>query len=88
MRENSSSEVNAAIHDALFLLLLEDTRDDGLGSHSVASVVHHHGAQGVKAGSIYRAVNANALKVVALYKRRFINKSKRKMLLKLGKILF
>lgn len=68
MRQHSGSEVNATINDALFLLLLEDAWDDGLGCDAVAAVVHDDGAQRVQAGCVHSAVYAHALEVVTLWK--------------------
>ena len=51
------AKVDGSVDDALLLLSLQDTWDDGLGGDAVAAVVHHHGAQGVEALEVHSVVH-------------------------------
>lgn len=64
--QHSGAEIDAAVHDALLLLLLEDAGDYGLRRDAVAAVVHHHGSQRVQPGRVHGTVHSHALQVVAL----------------------
>lgn len=64
--QHGGAEVDAAVDDALLLLLLQDAGDDGLRGDAVPAVVHHHRAQRVQPRRVHRAVHAHALQVVAL----------------------
>lgn len=65
VRHNSLSEVNGAVDDALLLLTLQDTWDDGLGCDTVAPVVHHYCPKCVQTLHIHRTVSPYSVQVIS-----------------------
>lgn len=65
VRDDSLSEVNRAVDDALFLLSLQDAWDDGLGGDAVAPVVHYNCPQRVQTLHVYRSVSPDSVQVVS-----------------------
>ncbi len=64
VRHNCLPKVNGAVDDALLLLTLQDTRDDGLGGDPVTSVVHHDCPKSVQTLHVHCAVSPYSVQVV------------------------
>ncbi len=59
------AKVNRPVHHRLLLVALQNARDDALGGHSVALVVHHRRRQRIEALNVNGGVGAHAVQVVA-----------------------
>lgn len=64
MRHHSLPKVNGAIDDALLLLALQDTWDDGLGGDTIASVVHHDCPESVQTLHVHGPVSPHSIQVI------------------------
>lgn len=64
VRHDCLPKVDGAVDDALLLLSLQDTRDDGLGCDAVASVVHHDRPQSVQTLHVHSPVSPYSIQVI------------------------